>query len=527
MNNDWRLVPGFTAFIIPGVHKVYLASPEKKQYLLAVSKQIETSTYSEIECDINEFELKVEKIEETFGDEKIGIFIKNPEIFPEDAWYRVMNFYNQHFINFIVETKSNKGHFDCLFETIFSESNPGEVSFVSPEMSSYKRCLEEMKRRINCEVNRKSRKWVPGHRYDTLKETYYFIGEFLSRKSDPKNSVFISDASQMVPVYLYTNIIDEEKSISDLLKTRKFGTNPEDIKVLYTLPTAVESGEVIADDVKDISIYWDNLVDNTMESCKSLVGSGGYCRFERVGKVFDILAIQSPTNLLYGDDIKDRMKFFYTELAKDTLLTVWNNTTLIKDYHCSNTNTLKDNQTALKAAIICLKTGDSNISRMAYYPDLFRALEIDTDTITLDILTEWNESNLQKDFDTYLKYSFYFDYRKGDAAVTSRQRVESTSYKLDVVTLQDIFGDNELSRSLRALVTEARDSYGAGISRYTVYNNGTRRKPIEYVNCEITLDDLLKFKKRGSGLSENLKNEIMRLKFTRVIVSIDKTKEVE
>ena len=150
--NDWRLTPGFLAFVDVVDHekRVYLASRDNKADKNVVAKLIQDRPYTELTVDINELELKFEKLQREWITSPVGVFIRNPEIFPDDSWYRVMNFCNDTMFDIFLSLESNKGTFEGkIFEAIFSESSPNVVSFVCSEMPEYLVYFEEMKRRIN------------------------------------------------------------------------------------------------------------------------------------------------------------------------------------------------------------------------------------------------------------------------------------------------------------------------------------------------------------------------------------------
>ena len=527
--DDWRLTPGFTAFVfaVGSERRVYLASRDKKTHKTPVIKLMgdNFAKCDELSIDLNELDLKFGRIHREWISDVLGIYVRNPEVFPDDSWYRVMNFDESQLPNFFLDLDCNKGEFPGqTFEAVFSETNPEVVSFVCPAMPTYRKYLEEMKRRMNCEFNKKSKKWVPGHRYDTVKETYFYLGHVKSRKTDPNNSEFKGD-SDMVDAYLYVNVLrDSDKSISDILKTRTFGQELEDIKVLYSIPSSVESGEVLADDFgSDIEVYWETMINNTIESCKETL-SKEYIGYKDTGKLFDILCYQSPDHLEYPKEVVDRYRDILVKLADDALVRCYNLQRSDKNINVLQGNKLEDNVKALERNLYLL-TKDGNMSRNAYYPQLFKKLKIDVSAIIRDEMEGWSETRLLVDFDTFKKYEFYFDTRSNDLNITSRQRIHTTTYSTDVTTVKDIFGTGELSEAIINLVDNAKDNFGIGISEYSVYNAGTKKKPNEYVSCVVTLQDIINY--AGPNLSDILKQEIMGKRFTRAIVNIDKDKKTE
>jgi hypothetical protein len=523
ISNDWRLTPSLDAFVVQGTDKkyIYLVATEKKQYKAAVEKTI-SAPYKEIHIELNEFELKFEAPNEG----NPTVYVRNPEILPDGGWYIVSNFYYPGYINYFLELDSKAGEFPgTQFEAIFSETSPLVVSFSAPGMKNYRTYLDEMKRRMNCELKKKTKKWIPGHRYDTLKETYFFLTELMSRRVDPSNSQFSEDPD-MVPVYLYVSNIDGATKISDILKTRVFGNGENDIKVLYSIPSSVESGEALTDDLGDnIEDYWDFLMDSTEKACTK-IDSHGYESLVEIKRFFDIFCYQSKDKYEYPKDIVPRIESFILKSLRNRLVESWNMSNMRKDMAVSSTAAEKDNIAALEK-LLYFKTDDINTSRFAYYNKMMTKIGVNIDLVITRALAVWSESELTSSFDEYYKNSVYFDIRKSQSDTTIRQRVNSTAYKFDLIKVDSLFGSGELREVLKELVDFARNNFGAGVNSYTLYNAGTKKKPMEYVTVEITLDDIVKWAGGKDKLSDNLKREIMSTKFTRTTIIIDKDKEVE
>jgi hypothetical protein len=526
---DWRLTPGFVALIaLSGkIKKIWLCARDKKAYKTALQKEIPSDIATkELLLNLNEVELKFARLEKEWGDE-VGVFIRNPELFPDDSWYQVMNFYKNHLINFILDTSSEKGEFPGqTFEAIFSESEPTLVSFISPDMSKYHDYFEEMKRRINCEYGKKVKKWTPGHRYDTLKETFYYLGQQLSRKSTDTNSEFLEDAD-MVPVYLCTSVLKEgDKTISDILTTRAFGLEPQDIKILRTLPSAVDSGEALANDLnEDIRVYWDSMIDVAIDSCKDTM-CGGYTTYKDTRKIFDVLSVQSPGYFDYPESCKEKISGVIKALCTDIVFLNYNVLHADKNLDLNSSQTLDEN---IRAVIRNLnyKTRDPNLLRVSYYDTLMKKAGVDVNILAASALNSFSESSLCTDFDTFRRYSFYFDMRKQELDITSKQRVKSAIYKSDIKTVESILGNGELSSAIKSLVSFAKDNCGIGVDLYSIYNVGTKKSPNEYIHCTISLQNIIDFLGGPEKLTDQLKSEILGSRFTRIIVNVDKDAAVE
>ena len=164
-----------------------------------------------------------------------------------------------------------------------------------------------------------------------------------------------------------------------------------------------------------------------------------------------------------------------------------------------------------------------------YYSGLYKKIGLDLNAILIDTLGDWDENTVvYGSFDNYLKFISYTEQRLKNQYV-SQQRVNSTTYKLETNTLNDIFGETELKDSLIELVNYAKSNIGLGIDSYRILNIGTKKSPKEFISCTVTINDLIDFKsKKGElELSETLKHDILLAKFCQVSVSFDRDSEIK
>ena len=514
----WRLTSELLAYVIPGTKKIYLSAIDKKICQTNVMKLIDSENMGKVSDEIrmyeNQFEIKLGGNSEG----NVVLYAKSEE-FPTSEWYEIANFWKEGIWNLLETHTIENGNFPegLTFEVGFEDTQP-LVTFVEPGMSNYKEYFEEMRRRINCELRKKTTKYTPGHRYDTLEETYFVLATLNSRRKDQFNSDFITVPSDFKEVAIYTNVLDSEKSVSEVLKTRHFGDKPEDLKILYTKKSMVDSGEVLENDYTgDIQDYWKDIFENAVKS-KSYIK--------------DALEVFSLTNNNTTDlskvpveDIKD----YISEFMFNIIIEYWNiDNNRRADLLLSEKRTDEENEGSL-IKLVSSTMKDGNFSKSLYYPNLFKNLGINLSEVAINTLHSWRAMPIDSDFDTYLKYSDYFSnpMRRETDKNISRQRVKSTKYKLDVITLKDLYGeDSELRDLIIDSVNKVRSNYGLGASTYEVININTRKDPVEYVICELTLQDILKLKKGVSELSETLKHEIMKRHFVWVQVVFDKDGDI-
>jgi hypothetical protein len=517
MEYNWRLVYELVAYLIYETREVYFVAPEKKSYQSAVLKLMPSQvSYEEVYLTQNSFNLKLMYDNSI---EKIDLYVKS-DLFSVDDWFRVANFESLELGNILTQSTCKNGIFDEAFEAAFCEGTP-KITFIHNGMLKYPEYEMELSRRLNCELHKKTTKWEPGHRYDTLKESFYFLCSVQSRKDNRNNSYFLTDESSMPVKYLYVNNIKpEDKTISDILNRRSFGVGPYDIKVLDSKTSSVDVGEVLKDDfTNNIQDYWDTIFNNSIQYTK-VVSETGFETYKNLLSIFEIFTFQSPlhTEIKISESIKLELELIIKSLVHKIILDNWNNSTgLTKD------KSAEDNMKEINRLFYyCID--DPNFLRSSYYPHLFDKLGLKLPDLIAEVYNSWSENSLYINFDTYYKYLFYQALRFDPSKNVSTQRINSTNYKLEVTTIEDLYSDKELADIIKKVYNDARQSFGIGVSSFEVINIGTKKSPKEYIHCEITLVDIINYltRKGESEVPETLKNEILSHKFYKVIINIDK-----
>ena len=510
--NSWRLSSDLIAFFSNDL--VYLCSPEKKSYRSAILKKIYGNTQSpkEVNIENNQFNLKINK--------DFRVFIKCGEFPNPNHFYEVKNFSKVSDYSDIPDIGSiisqvngiDHGVYpdNIIFEAAFSEEKPDEVMFINDSMPEYKEAFQEMKRRLNCSLYKKTKKWIPGHRYDSLSETYYYLGEFLSRRKEPYNSSFIKDPSDMQTVYLVTKDIDDSfGKISDIFKTKIFGNENDNILVLDKLPSCVDSGEVLENDVTNIQDYWDNLVENSYNKYKN-TNKFGLVTFDNQKYIFDIFCYQSVGKLDYN--ISELTKAKIEDVIKTEM-------TNIKVSSKSDKSNLLNEYTT--------KIIDGNIDRVNYYTELFNVLQIDKKII--ENIDKLDVDSLLLNLNSYVKYGEIHRYFKNNSKVLiSKQRINSTSYKLDVITIDELLsGFDDLKSVVIDIINNARNNYGIGVSQMSDINVGTKKCPKVYTTISMNILDIINYYNGIDNIPEKVKFEILNKKFWGLELTIDKDRELK
>ena len=539
-NDSWRLVTDILCYVNNTEKKLYIASLEKKAYESAIIKMIpDIYSYTKISLGNNEFNLKV--------DEKFKVYIKSPELPKGDEFYRVMNLWsgkeNLFFGELFSNLASDKGYFgdSVFFEPIFSDSHPTEVFLVAQGTEFYKTAFEEMKRRINCQICKKTRKWIPGHRYDSLDKTYYYLGEFEGRKANAENSDFLGDQDTVTVQLVIQSIPDGAKRISDIFKRSIYSSSTERgkdrIEILYTStpPSMVDSGEVLEDDIKDIQDYWEDMVDNTIKIC-GISNDFGYVSHmvNGIEALMNIFSVQSPGNLIYNlsEDMKTKIEDYISSLLQENILLWWNLGSSSSKAIINNTNTLENNKKNLEN-LFFRNLRDGNLKKNTYYPELWKAMDLRE----FDKLIEESLLNNYPDdiiflgeLKDYIKYgSIYFSgHETKESEFSCQQRIDSTNYKLQVTKMSEIFKKTPiLEEAIRNIVKEARENFGHGVSEFTYTNIGNRKDSRIYTSLKVTLNDIIGFYGGIGNIPGEVINEIVDSHFWSFKLTIDKDKELE
>ena len=494
--NSWRLTSDLIAYFpcdlsVSAGKRVFLASPEKKSYKAAVQKNIE-SAFDEVIIESNSFKLKVSN--------DLSVYVKCDEFPDPEQYYLVCNMYRTAFGvpmigNIITQVKSDKVNFgDTVFEAVFSEDSQESVYFMTPEMAEYKNAFEEMKRRMNCTLNKKVKKWIPGGRYDTLTNTYYYLGEFKSRKKNELNSDFLGDSS-MVPAYLYVSELGDEKKISDILKTRKIGSGPEDIQIMYSLPSAVDSGNVLENDITCLKDYQKYIFDNSMKEY-TITSDYGFSSYSNPKYILDILSLKSSESDSYADLIPESVSEMIKNMLHEVVLCSWDLNKNREDiYIGEGNNNDKNAENLVRRFYQDFK--DGNAMRNLYYRKLFIDLGININEIAVEVVSQGNpESLILSGIENYVSLgSIYFKNHFTDASrKISRQRIKSTNYTLEVVKLSDLFSATpNLLLDIKDLIENARNNFGLGVRTFYDTNTGTKKSPKIYTTIEVDILDLIKY----------------------------------
>ena len=473
------LVNDLIAYIVIGRKELYLAIFNDKKENGKVKRKI-SMPVEILRLPENKFSLEFQPL-----DFAVETYISSPFL-PTPDKYLVRNFDQSTAIRLLCEAKHDKAVFDSKFEACFTGDDNEKVTFISEEQESYQEVFDEMVRRFFAKSGKKTRKWIPGHRYDNTEKTYYYLGEFLSRKKDVENSVFYNTEDELTIVHFYIENLGEEKTIEEVFKNRHLGKGPGDIKVIFgNLPGCIDSGQKLepGEEVSLRSLYPGN--KNLLEA----------------------LCFLSPGDSLdFQPDTIDEVRELVREGLRECLYKSWG--IKIKE---------KNPENLIELFLENLAEQDLNICSKTYHQGLFRALGIILQDETIRVLRDWSEDNLSRTFEDFIENVEYFKKRQSLLSSTSYQREGDP-----IVKIENLYGKDELTNSLISLINYARSNFGEGVSDYRVIKVGKDKNNIV---CRIDCKDLLEY--LGENISENLKKEILENKFTKLTIYFNENTTIQ
>lgn len=502
-----KLVTSLTSYIVIGKKQLYLVNPNiDKRELTRIKRRFDLKNpkYSEKVIFTNSFDLRLKKNLDTG---ELNAYISNNKELPTDEEYQVLNFDPSTTADILLLTKNVSGLLENKVEVCFSSKDEDLITFVSEEMPYYQEVSVEMIRSFFVTSGKRTKKWKPGNRYDNSTTTFYYLGSYLCRKNNDISSNFYNTKDHLTPVGLYVNSLKGEKTIKEVLMTRRFSESDTDdgIKMIWgDLPYAHDSGNYLESEIPTAisSIYLDN-IKNIPESERST----------HITSIFNLLSCVSSDDCLeYSSEVKDIVRESVKGGVYNTLFNNWNIFSSDNDDdNIGSSLSISENTIGL-AKLFINEIKDSNICKYKYYTDLFNALDINVELIARNALDNWNEDNLVSTFEDYLQNIGYFERRN--------PAMSNTVVQLDAgdrVTIKSLFGDTELTKVLLDIISYSRKNLGAGVSLFEVsYSWGNSSG--SNITIKITLEDIIVFLCGEENMSDTLKKNIVDNRFTKLLI---------
>jgi hypothetical protein len=526
-DKHWRL-SAVTAIVTMNTNEVSLLNQEDTKLINRVLRESEKSGRINKKYNIlDEFEVKIDEITSTscIAWENIlgfSIFIKSDELPNPKTWYHLLNLSPEFLKDLILSCEFDKasGIFSKKFSAAVTQSADliDKVGLVTEEIKEYPELLEESMRYLNCKTNKKAKKWIPGHRYDSPIQTIYLLCKTKIRKN--MENGYLDEPEQ--DAWIYTNAIDPRMSkVSDVLMTKTFGSEPEDLKYLTKLPTEfVESGEVLENDYTEINDYLEHILEESINRYYSS-GSEGFSR----------------RNYVFGENIEylfypyllinKNMKSEYLVGALKAVIKKFGYYILYLEYDVNvgfvaNKNTLSSKnsfsenvESLVKRIFTTIPSTD--INKITFYDSLLKAFGLDIRSIAEDILDDWDPMKFTSSMENFLSNYKYFCRRKSLEYADLRHKSNYLNKSRN--TLEEIIVSSpNLVQELKNILLLAN----SGDLSYCSSSTWSGSNKTSYTVTNITLENILqKYNNDISKMPQDLKDEILRQQFINIEIKYD------
>ena len=529
MKNSWRLVNNLLAFVIEscGDKLVFISGVEKKEYSSVVKRMI--SLYTTDITKVREYYINSQGIEVSFDLSDCSNGIKNREVLkikskdlPESDYYILANFDKslESITNLIKYLKIENGSIvgDCELSI---DSSSGLVRVVQNLMPDYVEYKEEFIRRMNCEIYKKTTKWIPGHRYDSLEQTYFYLGQIKSHTALPNNSEFLEGSEMTEWCLVSTSKTGEYKdNIEALVNGFAEGT----IKVIQKPILMVDSGKAF-----EIKESYNTILNAALYyTIMHTKDSNGDYMINNVSDVLQLFNYESPESKYeISDEIKEMLKEYFTNIIDNLIPVCWERPQ--NDMHrVTASKSLDENAEACFNTLISYSQS-SNIKKYSYYKSLFKYLDFDILDLIKERLSIWSPKRVLSDFDLYSKYAGKMVEISTTAIVVLRSK-DSSNHDLKEVPLSSFLAgreESDITKIVNTIVDYTRKHSNIYVANYEVNNVGTKSCPKIYEKFKINLNNIINYhKEQELEMPENLKYEIMLNKFYQVIIEVDKDRVI-
>lgn len=485
---NWRLVSEVSAVVSDTESKIWLFTTEKGSRKLIRSLLSVCSSYREVQLADGD------SLEVNFLGEDCPS-VKFQEL--GNKFYTLENYRGEFLKDMIAHSTVINGYLKERVNPVFSREAEKEVALVHEGMEAYKECYNEMVKEMLLKSSRKTKKWVPGHKYVTETSVFYYLGSFNSHRVNDKDSEYV-DSLDKSKAYLYVSDLKGCKTISEVFKTQKYG---KEIKAFYNnLPSAVECGEVLTSDLKRVETLWDDMIKNS------------------TGLV-DLLDI-----FCYRSDNVDSIPVGVEKLIIDRMKDQYFRCLLRLEGICHD---IKSN--------FWINTDPRNISSRDYYTGLMTVIGIDCKKVFSEVDASVNEYGSARGKMSSSGVDFILDYiddyyavRQGLLGVSGlfkvterpmsskRRGVRTNAFLLKKEHTQLRQIAYEMANKI--LKTENENGLACIYETFTVLKKGKR---VSFRYFEITARKLVEYARSESGLSKEVEKSIKKLLPQKFVFEID------
>ena len=249
MENYWRLC-GTLCAVILNDRSVRIADPYKKNLIKELDKIVSLGEGKKVFIDNRNFSVKI-----VFD----KIYVKH-ESFGTDEYLLVKNQAGIKDIMYVIsETVCNKGLLEGdNWSILFNDQK--ECLPAKDGITVYDKAEIEMFRRLSVSNSSKTSKWIPGYRYDTEQEVFYYLGEVNCLKNGEYSNCTYgtrSDNKYYMTLSAKNYKPKDGETINEAIKN-----NFKDIKFSTKKCMVVKGKQFATDDFMGMIPLWDDLISN-------------------------------------------------------------------------------------------------------------------------------------------------------------------------------------------------------------------------------------------------------------------------
>ena len=527
----WRTASTLVA-ILSDTGKVLLVDQEDTKSITELRRKFVASKLIEL-VDDPMFAIKLQVNTEEFDlkDQNIAcgfdIFIKSNQFPDKNNWYELDNFYYPHLSQIILQNNLNEegilfddnGDFNIFYPCVSSNASLlGIISFVSESMEKYSNYNSEAIRKLNVDVKKKTKKWIPGHRYDSASDTIFYLGQVdtmfdlkAKSKSFPETydtvTYLITRSPKVARVNKISEILQKYPIVDDL--------SALGIELMPSIPSDyVDSGEYMENDVENFNDFKEILFKNTLNvynTPKTIDSSA--CLLLRIPQMSDKNIPDTPEK--YKNIVSDFLRIVLDRILFENW-DIKSSITGLSSRLLGSFRERNENVDALFKNLLYV-IRDSNTQRGFYYPDLFKWLGIDILELIKDTLDAWDPKDLTNTVEKIAENQNYLRKRKigcvSASILTARvPNVEGDPTVKAIKSLKELYGEGELYSKIRELIkTTIANPFNTSCDLTNFTWNGAKVSRII-----ILVGDLMK-----SELSQALKDDIVKHQFCSLTLWID------
>lgn len=511
---NFRLVSEVRAFIAGKL--IYLVSPDDKASISKLKKSLKDIT------NLKEYQISADNFKIRLSDIDNSLVLSTDDLPGE---YHLGNLDESCIWDLVRYVKVDSGNLLGDYSIAVSKSITSEsidpVRIISPDMPFYSDYLDEMIRRINFTAGKKTRKYIPGHRYDSESETLYYLGSVYSRLSTPQNDDFANYPEKEVA--LFTKNIGDCKTLSEVFQNGILSEITDGIldfgkffkiTAYYSKALLVDCGEVLKNDCT-IFDHLESIFDNSQnlfyERSKDKYVKGS----PYLTNVFTVFKYTDETKTSYSvsPDLINKLRAVVSDAIMDRTLYAWES----QIGRPMKEGSEKNYENCILGIIGNLL--DPNIKRFTYYYDLVGYLGIDLKEL-FDNVVSFGVSSLSQ-LKNHIKYD------RGENFVATYRTELSSNYTLTKYKISDKISDTDLAEVIKSMCLDARENHGISIEEYEILTTSRSKQP--YESFKVTVEDIVAYynKEKGIEVPENLKEGILKSNFKSIIVTVDKGAVIE